>query len=553
MAIQQPQQLPVPDNFRFEWDTPEEATRFWTADLMHWPNGLSTLSATMDMPPFLRGAQKAAQTLCMPFTAFEGKVIHGYVYNSFAPYSTDPAQMQARLLDMQAQMGRHIPGLLDRWRDDYEPEVRAINDETLNGDYTKLGDRDLSGLLETIVQKREREGELHFLAVFPAGAAVMFYEQVYSDLFGEPEAGEHLQLLQGFPNKSVEVGSELWQLAMEARRLPQVMALLQRMEPSSLHQALLTDPEGRAFRGAVEEFLRKYGWRGNELDVAAPTWAEDPTTAYKMIREYASRDDYDPEEEFRSLVAARQAREQVLVDRLAGSPRLEMFRQVLAGAQQYLPVQEDHNFWIDQQGIAVERVPVLDAARRLTEANRLGAPDDVFFLTYDELQDALRGGKGNLVELVTRRKREREEYRGLKPPAALGTPPPPDLEENSMLNKFFGGQPPESPDPRIINGNGASAGSVTATARVILSLEESERLRPGEILVCPATMPPWTPLFGIASAVVTDHGGILSHTAIVAREYRIPAVVGTKMATAFIRDGQTITVDGGAGTVKLEG
>ena len=298
----QPQQLPVPENFRFEWDTPEEAAEFWTADLMHWPNGLSTLSATMDMPPFLRGALKAAQTLCMPFTAFEGKVIHGYVYNSFAPYSSDPAQMQARLRDMQAQMGRHIPGLLDRWRDDYEPEVRAINDETLNGDYTKLGDRDLSGLLETIVQKREREGELHFLAVFPAGGAVMFYEQVYSDLFGEPEAGEHLQLLQGFPNKSVEVGSELWQLAMEARRRPQVMALLQRMEPSSLHQALLTDPEGRAFRGAVEEFLRKYGWRGNELDVAAPTWAEDPTIAYKMIREYASRDDYDPEEEFRSLV-----------------------------------------------------------------------------------------------------------------------------------------------------------------------------------------------------------------------------------------------------------
>ncbi|MCH7523301.1 MAG: hypothetical protein IH920_05980, partial [Chloroflexi bacterium] len=80
----------------------------------------------------------------------------------------------------------------------------------------------------------------------------------------------------------------------------------------------------------------------------------------------------------------------------------------------------------------------------------------------------------------------------------------------------------------------------------------SERLRSGEILVCPATMPPWTPLFGIASAVVTDHGGVLSHTAIVAREYQIPAIVGTKVATTLIRDGQTITVDGSAGTVKLE-
>src|SRR3989337_2074096 len=207
MATQSlPQPLPVPDDFRFEWDSPEEATRFWTADLMHWPNGISTLSATMDMPAFVPGLLKAADTLCMPFDSKRSdfKVINGYVYNSFTPYSTDPQEMTRRMAQMQAQMGKHIPGLLDRWRDEYEPEVREINDETLNGDYGKLGDRDLSALLETLTEKREREGELHFLAVFPAGGAVMFFERVYSNLFGEPDGSEHLQLLQGFPNKSVE-------------------------------------------------------------------------------------------------------------------------------------------------------------------------------------------------------------------------------------------------------------------------------------------------------------------------------------------------------------
>ena len=552
MAEQQ-QQLPVPDNFSIEWDTPEEATRFWTVDLMHWPHGISTLAATMDMPAFVRGLMKAGEELCMPFTRVEFKSIRGYIYQSFTPYSTDPTEMNRRMVDMQAQMGKHIPGLLDRWRDEYEPEVRSINDETLNGDYGKLGDRDLAELLQLLVEKREREGELHFLAVFPAMGAVMFYEQVYTNLFGEPAAAEHLQLLQGFPNKSVEVGDGLWQLAMEARRRPQVMTLLGRVEPSALHSALAESPEGSAFRGAVEEFLARYGWRSNELDIASPTWKEDPTTAYKLIREYAAHEDYDPEAEYKSLVSAREARERLLMDRLSGAGKpVDVFQQALTGAQQYLPIQEDHNFWIDQQGVAVQRVPVLEAGRRLTAAGRLAEPSDVFFLKYDELQDALRGGKGELLELVTRRRREQAENSNLTPPPALGTPPPPEVEENPMLAKFFGAPPPESPDPRIINGNGASAGTVTGTARVILSLDESERLRPGEILVCPATMPPWTPLFAIAAAVVTDHGGVLSHTAIVAREYQIPAVVGAKVATTLIRDGQTITVDGNAGTVKLE-
>jgi pyruvate,water dikinase len=186
------------------------------------------------------------------------------------------------------------------------------------------------------------------------------------------------------------------------------------------------------------------------------------------------------------------------------------------------------------------------AAGRLTDAS------DVFFLRYDELQDALRGGKGDLRPLVGQRRQEHARHMAMKPPAAVGTPPPPEMADNPMMTKFFGGLPPESSDPRLINGNAASAGTYTGTARVIMSLEDSDRLRQGDVLVCPATMPPWTPLFAIASAVVTDHGGILSHTAIVAREYQIPAVIGTKVGTSLIQDGQTITVDGDAGTVRLE-
>jgi phosphohistidine swiveling domain-containing protein len=548
-----PRQLPVPEGFHFEWDSPEEATRFWAADLMHFPNGLSPLSATMDMPAFVRGMMKASESLSMPFdtesSAF--KVINGYVYSSLVPFSTDPVEMEARLQQMQRRMQEHVPGLLNRWRTQYEPEVRTINDETLKGDYSKLSDRDVVDLLEKLVSKREREGELHFLAVFPAGGAFMIFEQVYTQLFGEPKQGEHLALLQGFPNKSVEIGTGLWHLAREAKNRPEVLKALHELAPASVHAALADVAGGAAFLGAVDEFLDQYGWRGAELDVASPTWREDPAPVYNLIREYTGRDVSDPEENLRVVVAAREARERMLFERLTGGSA-EMFRHVLAGAQQYLPITEDHNFWIDQQGLSVQRVPALEAGRRLAAAGRIDTANEVFFLAYDEVTDALRGGKGSLRQLVERRRNEREKYRHLNPPPALGTPPPPEVEEDPIMSKFFGSPPPEAPDPRLINGNAASNGTVKGVARVIRSLDDAERLNPGEILVCPSTMPAWTPLFALASAIVTDHGGVLSHTAIVAREYGIPSVVGTKVATSLIRDGQTITVDGTAGSISLE-
>jgi pyruvate,water dikinase len=118
--------------------------------------------------------------------------------------------------------------------------------------------------------------------------------------------------------------------------------------------------------------------------------------------------------------------------------------------------------------------------------------------------------------------------------------------------KMFGGPPPSTADaPSELRGSAGSPGTVSGTARLVRTLADADRLNPGDILVTEFTAPPWTPLFATVSAVVTDAGGILSHCAVVAREYGIPAVVGTARATATIRDGQQIEVDGNAGLVRL--
>lgn len=543
------QPLPVPEHFTFEWDTPEEAAREWAVDLMHWPHGVSPLTATMDLPAFFRGLSDAARRLCLPFTNMDVKVLHGYVYASALPYSFDIAKMEERMGAMQQRMMEHVPGLYARWQSEYEPEISSSNVEMRTTDYGSFGDRELSDWLEGMVAKRERAGLLHFLAVFPASGAVRVFEELYRAVIGEPRAGEHYQLLQGFPNKSIETGYGLWRLAAEARRRPEVLKILQTAPLDSVERALGEGEGGRAFRGAVSEFLDVFGWRSNEFDIGSPTWKEQPATVYALIREYAAREGYDLEAEQRAIAAARLARERIVLDKAAqGGPAGAMFEQVLRAAQQYLPVQEDHNFWIDQQGSCVQRVPLLEAGRRLAASGRLADAEDVFLLHYDELQESLRSGSGDLRELAERRRDERGADKALTPPARIGTKSPIPQPED----KFFGEPPEASKDPRIINGRGASAGKVTGMARVLMTLDEAERLRKGEILVCPATMPPWTPLFALASAVVTNHGGVLSHTAIVAREYGIPAVLATQFATDLIRDGQTITVDGTAGTVTLE-
>lgn len=183
-------------------------------------------------------------------------------------------------------------------------------------------------------------------------------------------------------------------------------------------------------------------------------------------------------------------------------------------------------------------------------------PDDIFFLTLDELRE-------NTVALPTRvdrcpvveaRRSEMAHFRDITPPAMLGTPPaslPPDTSLGRALQQVFGLPPRSTAEPNTLTGAAGAPGIARGPARVIRSLAEAESIHKGDVLVAESTNPSWTPLFAILAAVVTDHGGVLTHCAIVAREYGLPEVVGTGSATRRVRDGQLLEVDGSTGTVRL--
>jgi pyruvate,water dikinase len=227
---------------------------------------------------------------------------------------------------------------------------------------------------------------------------------------------------------------------------------------------------------------------------------------------------------------------------------------MLAAAQVGLLLTEDHGFYIDAYAVSLLRDLLGEMGRRLVADGVIDDADDVLMLTYDDLRVAALDLPGTDPRtLVEQRRAKLAEHAAVTPPPMLGTTPAGPLPDSPLLRMAMksSGRPAASIEPGVVTGSAGSAGRVTGVARVVRSLADAGALAPGEVLVAETTAPPWTPLFGIAAAVVTDTGGILSHSAVVAREYGIPAVVGAGNATAVIADGDVVEVDGDAGTVRV--
>jgi pyruvate,water dikinase len=259
-----------------------------------------------------------------------------------------------------------------------------------------------------------------------------------------------------------------------------------------------------------------------------------------------------PEESIRRAAALREEAEAELKRRLSGEA-LAQVQGMLEVCRPHVHMSEGRARW--QLTIAGSiRPAILALGKKLVAAGALAEPNDAFYLNVDELKAAAANPSSATLALVEQRKADLAESEKLQPPPFLGAEPdmsqlPPEAQ--AVFTRFFGLGVAPSTDANVITGNAASKGVVTGTARVIKDLADSGRLEPGDILVCTLTAPPWTPLFAIAGAVVTDTGGVMSHSGICAREFAIPCVVGTQVGTALIKDGSTITVDGDKGIVRL--
>jgi pyruvate,water dikinase len=245
---------------------------------------------------------------------------------------------------------------------------------------------------------------------------------------------------------------------------------------------------------------------------------------------------------------------------------LSEFRRLLAVGQKVYAYQEDHGFYIDQGSTAALHVTLMACGRRLQRVGLLERADDVFFLTYAELHEVLSDlardedvgvyhHQALVPPLIVERKEQWSKVSDLDAPLTLGNVPktmtdPIAIKVFGIIDEIL--HPKGEKEVRAkLEGFAASPGIVEGPAKVVRHFEDFPNVQSGDILVCPYTGTAWTPLFLKIAGVVTDTGGMLTHAAIAAREYNIPAVVGTWNATASVRDGDIVRIDGTAGAVEI--
>jgi pyruvate,water dikinase len=307
-------------------------------------------------------------------------------------------------------------------------------------------------------------------------------------------------------------------------------------------------------REALDHYFAQYGHQIYNLDFMAPTLGEEPLPALLGLRALVREPGKVAYAQQAEVVRERDE----LAEETARSfdwPRRFLFRKILPWAEQFAPYREEALFYVGAGWPTLRRF-AHELGRRLTEVGALNMPDDVYFLESGELEQAIAAraagqARPDVAHLADERRVLREAQKRLHPPAAV--PPSAHLQFGPFDYSDRETQRRNAPDATTLLGFAVSAGRVTSPASVILSPADFGRMEPSTILVCPTTTPAWTPLFAQARGLVTDIGGILAHGSIVAREYGIPAVMGTGNATQRIANGQEITVDGTEGTVTLVG
>ena len=535
--------------------------RYWLRDSLHFSEGMVPASvATLDDAQTW-GAQLGAEIVGVPPTRGSVNRLAGtHVYIGTIDVDT-PWQVQARA----ARFGQYVSPILadfDAYWAMRAGELTAAYEHFDNLDLSAMPPAELWTVLKDAYAFHRRAWFIHFEVMYVLTANYLAFYALAEEIgLSGSQVSAFLAGQQTFYGKTDE---ELWRLAGLARSL-NLTAPLTHGDPAGMRSAIAALPGGTGWLTEFDAFLAVYGQRTEETcRVDTPSWIEDPSPALYAIGGFLAKPaGFDFHQARSAAIAERDAQIDEARRRVNGSD-LQRFNEALASNQaaNFAWWNEEHNYLIDRRAAIPVRRATLELGARLVNEGRIERPDDMFFLFKPELFTAMEtsGGWQELKAMIPDRRAYFEHWRERGPslPTMLGTiphtvPDPIMIEVFGLSGHFLetlrvgdGGQ-----DATEIRGFPAAKGIVEGVARVITTVTDLRSVLPGEILVCGGTTTEWTPAFGIIAACVCDTGGSLTHAAIVSREYGIPCVVGTAVATQVIKTGDRVRVDGRSGTVRV--
>ncbi len=483
-------------------------------------------------------------------------VVNHYAYNN----GSISARALARVTFGAGRiMKKMFTGAVERWTEGGRPHYYETVDRWQKMDWHSLSSVALVDSARQLTESAIDAYSALISGVIPAAwMTEARFTKVYNWFIKRKDDPSAPTYLLGYDSLPIRADKSLYSLAEWVKQYPALAQCLERtatsqliaMCESGLVPGDIPSTTWEEWRMRFHQHLHEHGHMIYDLDFMHPVPSDDPTAVIEALKLYLSGRGVNPYTRQHESAERRERAIGLTRLRLKGL-RLKWFNKYLASAQKYAPRREDG---LAEIGLAYPLIRQMlhEVGDRFVQHGVISEPDDIFWLTQEEvLQTATRLDAGEtldpLLGIIPARKAQHQAALSVKPPLAL-----PQM-------KIFGFDLMSLKDKRgrrskgdVIQGVAASPGTATGTACVLHGPEEFSRMRPGDILVAPITTPAWTPLFAMALAVVTDVGGPLSHGSIVAREYGIPAVLGTGVATHRIQSGDTLEVNGSEGRILIK-
>jgi phosphohistidine swiveling domain-containing protein len=553
-------------SFPIEWTSETEQLLFWVYDDLHCPKPLSPMYE--DIGGWWLSCDHMFRRFGTPFaTDWIYKNINGYLYTAAIPAEkglelvTQEYDLATRPIVPQddayegkigAYLGAVLPvyghKFVEWWRTRFVPEMQRNFDyiEGMLDGKDEMTLAEVAVLLEDAIDMHDRHWKIHWMLNFAQLSATLNLRAVMEKTHGRIDEVLLGRLQNSANDRNWDKIRALWEMKEEVKADAELAKAFGSPSAVEIIPALKTTERGRRFIDErVVPYQKEFGWHAVwSHEFIFPSFREDMTPVIQLVRDqYASNYDYPSAVE--KLRADIDAAAKEILDGLEGEA-LEEMRAANEINLKMAPLTPDHHFYIDQGANAHVRLVLIALGEKLVEMGVLDRPDDVILFHYNQLREFLgdpTGMDGRAIVKAARARRAEAEK--VRPRDWVGTVTEtqlafPYLNLWGFPDKFYRSKDEEHGKVKGISG---SPGVIEGVARVVMSEAEFDSLQEGEILVCEMTNPAWQVLYGKIIAVVTDAGGTVSHPAVLAREYGIPAVVGTSVGTTRIKTGDRIRVD----------